>query len=55
MTDYYTNKSGVRIAIRPSTSRQPLGDDHMSVFARLASVTNMHGTPGQPHGKKGKR
>ena len=55
MVETYVNKNGVRIAIRPSNTHQPLGEDHMSLFARLASVINMHGTPGQPHGKKGKR
>ena len=55
MTDFYTNRHGQRIAIRPSTSRQELGEDHMTLFARLARMTGstpntancMHGTPGE--------
>jgi hypothetical protein len=27
-------------------------ENHMQVFARLASVKNMHGTPGDPHKKR---
>ena len=53
--DFYVTRNGQKVAIRPSTDKRPLEEDHMSLFARLASITNMHGTPGKPHGSKGKR
>lgn len=28
-------------------------EGHMQIFARLASIKNMHGTPGVPKPKKG--
>ena len=42
--DFYTTKTGQRIAIHPSSNSQPLGEDHMTVFRRLAKFTGS--TPG---------
>lgn len=53
--DFYTTRNGQKVVIRPSTDKRPLGEDHMSIFARLASITNMHGTPGEPHHKRGRK
>lgn len=53
--DFYTTRNGQKVVIRPSTDKRPLGEDHMSIFARLASITNMHGKPGEPHRNRGRK
>lgn len=54
LDQYYTTRNGQKVVIRPSTDKRPLEEDHMSLFARLASITNMHGKPGEPHKGRGR-
>lgn len=56
LVKYYTNRNGVKVAVRPSTDGRELGEDHMAVFARLARITgHVPGTADCMHNKPGER
>ena len=52
----YVNHNGVKVAVRPSTDDRELGEDHMTVFARLARINgSTPGTANCMHNKPGER
>ena len=46
--------NGQKVVVRATDTKTIADTDHMRLFARLASVTNMHGAPGQRKGKSSK-
>ena len=50
--DFYIDRNGQRIVVRGDASTIS-AENHMQIFARLASITNMHNPPSPPRGKGG--
>jgi hypothetical protein len=42
--------NGKSVQVRATDTKTISTENHMAIFARLASITNMHGTPGQRKG-----